>query len=263
MRQSIAAEWLRSPASGDCLRKERVYMIRHVLFDLDGTLLPMCQQEFLGYYLSLLSRRFEKYGIHQEVFLKSIYEGIGVMINNDGSRTNDQAFWDCFESSAGVDRREVEEDILEFYENEFNEAIVSTRPTPVSGQIVRLLKEKGVKIYLATNPVFPRCATWNRIRWAGLRAEDFEWITTYETSRYCKPNVKYYEEILERFQLDPAECLMAGNDVRDDLPARKLGIRTYLVTDCLENAGDLPAKADETGTLEELLESVKMWRAER
>ena len=74
---------------------------------------------------------------------------------------------------------------------------------------------------------------------------------------------KYYEEILERFQLDPAECLMAGNDVRDDLPARKLGIRTYLVTDCLENAGDLPAKADETGTLEELLESVKMWRAER
>lgn len=242
--------------------KERIYMVRHVLFDLDGTLLPMRQEEFVGYYLPLLSRRFEKYGIRRDVFLKSIWEGIGAMVGNDGRQTNEQAFWKCFERSAGVTRQEVEEDTLDFYEKEFNEAIASTSPTPVAGQIIKTLKEKGIKVYLATNPLFPRCATLNRIRWAGLYAEDFEWITTYETCHYCKPNVKYYEEILERFQLDPAECLMAGNDVGEDLPARRLGIRTYLVTDCIENAGNLPVESDEMGTLEELLESVKMWRTD-
>lgn len=235
-------------------------MVRHVLFDLDGTLLPMYQEEFVSYYLPLLSKRFEKFGIQQDVFVKSIWQGIGAMVGNDGSRTNEQAFWECFEKSAGVDRQKVEADTLDFYENEFNEAIVSTSPTPVAGQMIEVLKEKGIKVYLATNPLFPRCATLNRIRWAGLSAEDFEWITTYETSHYCKPNVKYYGEILERFQLDPEECLMVGNDVGEDLPARKLGIRTYLVTDCLENSRNLPVETEEMGTLEELLELVKTWQ---
>ncbi len=236
-------------------------MIRHVLFDLDGTLLPMYQEEFVNYYLPLLSKRFEKYGVGRDVFVKSIWAGLGAMVANDGRRTNEQAFWECFEKSAGIGRKEVEEDTLDFYENEFNEAIASTRPTPIAGQVIEILKQKGIKVYLATNPVFPRCATLNRIRWAGLCAEDFEWITTYETNHYCKPNVKYFAEILDRFRLDPKECMMVGNDVGEDLPVRALGVRTYLVTDCLENARGLPVETEKMGTLEELLDMVKTWQA--
>ena len=33
---------------------------------------------------------------------------------------------------------------------------------------LKAAKRKGLEVYLATNPVFPRCATMNRIRWAGL-----------------------------------------------------------------------------------------------
>ena len=76
----------------------------------------------------------------------------------------------------------------EFYGGEFNQAVCTTRPTPLADQIVKTVKGKGLGTYLATNPVFPRCATMNRMRWAGLEAEDFSLITTYETCSFCKPN---------------------------------------------------------------------------
>ena len=115
----------------------------------------------------------------------------------------------------------------------------------------------GKKVYLATNPVFPRCATMNRIRWAGLDASDFRVITTYEDCVYCKPNPDYFRMILEQFRLDPEECLMVGNDVEEDLSIRSLGVKTFLVTDTMENKKNLPVSSEYAGTLDELLKFVE------
>ena len=97
----------------------------------------------------------------------------------------------------------------------------------------------------------------NRIKWAGLDAEDFELITTYEDNCYCKPNTDYYRIILERFQLAPEECLMVGNDVEEDLAIRKLGVKTFLVTDTMENKKNLPIESDYQGSMKELLAFVE------
>ena len=123
--------------------------------------------------------------------------------------------------------------------------------------ILEKAKEKGIRTYLATNPVFPKVATMNRIKWAGLDAEDFELITTYEDNCYCKPNVDYYRTILEQFHLRPEECLMVGNDVEEDLAIRKLGVKTFLVTDTKENKKDLPIESDYQGSMEELFAFVE------
>ena len=61
---------------------------------------------------------------------------------------------------------------------------------------------------LATNSIFPRIATENRIRWAGLEPDDFALITTYENSTYCKPNPAYYREVLGKLGLEAEECLV-------------------------------------------------------
>ena len=122
-----------------------------------------------------------------------------------------------------------------FYDGEFNRAVSATQPTELSDAVVKLAKSKGMKVYLATNPVFPRCATMNRIQWAGLDAEDFEVITTYEDNGYSKPNIEYFRQILTKFNLNPEECLMIGNDVEEDLVIRRLGVKTFLVTDTMEN----------------------------
>ena len=97
----------------------------------------------------------------------------------------------------------------------------------------------------------------NRIRWAGLEAEDFSLITTYETCSFCKPNPEYYKKILDTFSLDPAECLMVGNDVGEDLAIRTLGVKTFLVTDTMENKSNLPIETEYQGSLKELLEFVE------
>ena len=233
--------------------------IKHILFDLDGTLLPMVQDEFVKFYMPLLAKSYMGAGVplDPKKFIGAVWAGYEAMVKNDGSRTNREAFWSYMEPELPISTEESENIALKFYENEFNQAICTTKPTPVSNQIVKKAKSRGLETYLATNPVFPQCATMNRIRWAGLDAEDFKVITTYETCTYCKPNPEYFRGILEEFSLDPSECLMVGNDVAEDLSIRSLGVKTYLVTDTMENKKDLPVKSDYIGTLEELLKFIE------
>ena len=219
----------------------------------------MVQDEFVKFYMPLLAKSYmgAALSLDPKKFIGAVWAGYEAMVKNDGSRTNREAFWSYMEPELPISTEESENIALKFYENEFNQAICTTKPTPVSNQIVEKAKSRGLETYLATNPVFPQCATMNRIRWAGLVAEDFKVITTYETCTYCKPNPEYFRGILEEFSLDPSECLMVGNDVEEDLAIRSLGVKTYLVTDTMENKKDLPVKSDYIGTLEELLKFIE------
>ena len=102
------------------------------------------------------------------------------------------------------------------------------------------LKQLGLKIIIATNPFFPKIATHQRITWAGLNPNDFALVTTYENSRFCKPNLAYYQDILDKFGLKADECIMVGNDMGEDMIAQKLGLKVFLLTDQLINDDNLP-----------------------
>ena len=118
-----------------------------------------------------------------------------------------------------------------------------------------LVRNSGKMAVLATNPLFPHTATENRMRWAGLKPEDFSFYTTYENSRYCKPNPKYYEEILQKLNLKPEECIMVGNDLEEDiLPTEKLGMQGFLLTDCLINKEDKDISGYLQGDFTELIQ---------
>ena len=106
---------------------------------------------------------------------------------------------------------------------------------------------------LATNPLFPVVATESRIRWAGLKKEDFELVTTYENSRHCKPNPDYYKDIMEEIKVRPQECLMVGNDVKEDMIAESLGMKVFLLTDCLINKEEKDISVYPNGDFNELL----------
>ena len=232
--------------------------VKHILFDLDGTLLPMVQDEFVKFYMPLLAKSYISAGVPVEpkAFIKAVWKGYEAMVKNDGSRTNREAFWSYMEDILPVSTEESEALALKFYANDFNQAIKSTSPSPYADRIVKAAKERGIHTYLATNPVFPRVATMNRIRWAGMDARDFELITTYEDYSYCKPNEEYFRTVLQELGLRPEECLMVGNDVEEDLVIRELGVKTYLVTDTMENKKNLPIHTDYMGTLEELFKVV-------
>ena len=66
-------------------------MIKTVIFDLDGTLLPMDQEAFTKYYFGLLAKKLAPHGYEPEKLIKSIWAGTAAMVKNDGSRTNEEA----------------------------------------------------------------------------------------------------------------------------------------------------------------------------
>lgn len=211
-----------------------------VLFDLDGTLLPMDQDVFTRGYFKLLAKKLIPHGYEPEKLVKAIWHGTTAMVRNDGSCTNEEAFWNDFANiyspKAHADRPLFEE----FYAVDFQEAKAFCGFTKAASEMVAMLKSAGIRVALATNPIFPAVATESRIRWAGLRPEDFELCTTYENIGACKPNLAYYLEILRRMDLEAKDCIMVGNDVREDMVAGQLGMKTFLLTDCVINPEDRP-----------------------
>ena len=210
--------------------------IKAVLFDLDGTLLPMDQDEFVKTYLKLLGVRLAPKGYEFEKLMKVMWAGVGAMVKNDGSCTNEETFWKTFSGAFGEQSMNDKPFVDEFYHNEFNKVQEVCGFNKAAKEIVELVKEKGAMPVLATNPLFPHAATENRMRWAGLEPEMFAAYTTYEDCHYCKPNPKYYLELLDKLGLKPEECIMVGNDFDEDiLTTETLGMQGFLLTDCLIN----------------------------
>lgn len=226
--------------------------LKAILFDLDGTLLPMDQDLFIKLYFGGLAKKMAPYGYQPEQLIKAITTGTYAMVKNDGSATNEETFWSTFNQVYGADCRKDEPVFDNFYRNEFAAAKAACQPTTAAREVIDLIKASGKRLILATNPLFPPIATQNRTHWAGLSADDFELITTYDNSHYCKPNPKYYEEILEKTGLSPEECLMVGNNAEEDMIAETLGMKVFLLTDCLINEKNADTSQYPQGGFEEL-----------
>ncbi len=209
--------------------------ITTILFDLDGTLLPMDQAVFTQAYFRALTSRAARDGFDPQKLTSTIMTGIVAMVKNRGDVSNEVAFWQCFAETYGPPSLQTLAMFDDFYAHHFEEVRSSCGHEPRAAELIRSLKARGLRLVLATNPIFPRVATESRIRWAGLDLTDFELITTYENASHCKPNPAYYKDILGALDLDPATCLMVGNDVGEDMVAATLGMQVFLLTDCLIN----------------------------
>ena len=226
--------------------------IRYVLFDLDGTLLPM-DERFNDAYFGGLCKKLAPHGYEPKALVSTIWTGVKEMVKNDGSRTNEDVFWEAFEKTIGRNAR-VDEPIFEsFYVEDFD-AISAVCPKDARARLILdLLHEKKIPAVLATNPIFPAIATKKRIAWAGLSTDDFIFYTTYENFGFCKPNLDYYTAILKEIGAKPEECLMVGNDVDEDMIAGRLGMEVFLLTDCLLNRHNTDIEQFPHGGFDELI----------
>ena len=227
--------------------------ITAVLFDLDGTLLPMDQEIFAKVYIGGLAGLAGTLGCDAKMLASAIMAGTVAMTKNDGKRTNEEVFWDTLVGMCGEEARGDMTVYGEFYKTEFQNVRNVCGFSPKAREVLDLLKSKGMRTALATNPLFPPMATESRIRWAGLSVDDFELYTSYETSHYCKPSLDYYREILDRLSLNAEECLMVGNDVGEDMVARELGMKVFLLTDCMINRKNEDISVYPHGNFDELI----------
>jgi FMN phosphatase YigB (HAD superfamily) len=211
--------------------------ITTLFFDLDGTLLPMDMEYFVTNYFKKLAPRFVPF-LEPKQFIAHLWSATKAMLTNTNPEyANETVFWEHFTTLVPVPREVLEPLFDDFYHNEFKTLEPFTQPSPIVPEIIDLAHKQGFELVLATNPVFPSVATRERMRWAGIQEYPWKLVTTYENSRYCKPNPEYFQDILKAIGRVPTECLMIGNDMQEDMGASDLGLYTFLVTDGLIDKG--------------------------
>lgn len=201
--------------------------IQAILFDLDGTLLDANMDVFLPHYFKALSARVAHL-LPPDQFIASLMQASRAMMVNDGHDTNETVFAQAFYPLVGYPRQELEPIFTDFYVKGFPKLRQYTRRKPQAHRIVQAAFDRGYDVVIATNPLFPATAIQQRLEWAGVADFPFRLVTTYENSRATKPNLLYYEQILETIGHPAPACLVVGDEDMD-MVAAHLGCPTFLV----------------------------------
>lgn len=230
---------------------------RAILFDMDGTLLPMEHKVFMHGYFKMILGVLSSFGDDPNKLFEGFLKGIDAMNNTDGSMNNKETFWNVLKDYVSGDICEYMRKSDEFYYGDFERARSFTSENPLAVKAVELAHMWDRKVVLATNPMFPRHAQLARIGWVGLSEADFDLVTDYESDSHTKPQKEYYLSVCERIGVLPEECLMIGNDERDDMMGAELaGMDGFLVTDCLIPSQEYTWKG-ERGSFLDLIDKLK------
>ena len=222
--------------------------VRAVLFDLDGTLLDIDLSSFLDRYFNALTETLGSLIVKDDVgaAMQAISDSTNAMMRPHPGRTNEDVFYGEFKLSTGLELRDHSQVFERFYEERFPALGDGYGPRPGAVESVEAARECGLKIAIATNPIFPRRAIEHRLSWAGLCAADMALVTSFEIMGACKPLPTYFRQTAEMLDVDPSDCLMVGDDLALDMPAADVGMLTYFVGD------GSPTSSTYVGTLEDL-----------
>ena len=240
-------------------------MSRALLFDLDGTLLPLDQDVFTDTFLSLAVRSFagrEEWG--GKAFPRLLMRAVEAVVRNDGSVTNEERFWQAMEAMLPGQSGAVRDAFLTFYAEVFPEARRVTFPDPAISALLGVWRDAGIPLLCATSPIFPPFVQEMRLRWAGFdRPEDwFLTVTSSENCTYAKPNPLYYTELCAQNGLRPEDCLMVGNDADEDGAALQAGMRFFFLSDHPLNRKGIDLTGVPQGSWNELRACVRDWLQE-
>ncbi|MCG3219662.1 MAG: HAD family hydrolase [Candidatus Heimdallarchaeota archaeon] len=203
-----------------------------ILFDLDGTLIDLQEEDLVRHYLKLVAAFFAENGYSsdpREIPAKML-ESTDVMLKDtDPETTTIEAFMEHFSKSVGHDSEFLIPLFDRFYVERFDLVKHYTKPIPEIASIVKKCEQLNLKLVVATNPVFPETAVLKRIEWGGLDEVNWSLITSGEIMPVCKPHSLYFERISEMIDVHPSRCLFVGNDAYFDMSAKKVGMWTFLL----------------------------------
>ncbi|MBL8088862.1 MAG: DinB family protein [Anaerolineales bacterium] len=231
-----------------------------LLLDLDDTLLNTNLQSFVPAYFQALANELAPQ-ITPTVMFRALIAGTQKMNEStDFTKTLREVFDEEFYPQIDVERGKLDSAIENFYDNIFPTLQNLTSPKEGAKEFVEWAFAQGFRIAIATDPLLPTKATHHRLRWAGFEPNQFEIVSTYENFHFSKTYPAYYAEVLGLMGWADNPILMVGNDLdRDIIPAKRLGLKTYLVD--AEPASQSGLEADSAGSLSGLrlwLESIDL-----
>lgn len=239
------------------MNRNQTMLYRALLLDLDGTLLDLDIEKFIPAYIEALAGEFDGL-INRDAFTGHLMGATRSMIaNTDPRLTNREVFYAEFCRSTGRLYEEIEPTVTRFYRETFPRLKRWGQEHPRTRELIEAAERRKLTLVLATNPIFPPAAILERMSWGSLAREDFALVTTMDNMHSCKPNPAYYREIASKLDLQPAQCLMAGNDTLEDLNAAGAGMDTFLVEDYILERPGVKPNCTYRGSLEDLVALVE------
>jgi FMN phosphatase YigB (HAD superfamily) len=202
--------------------------IRHLLLDLDGTLVHGDGIPMRIDFVRRMIHNWKSYG----GALKSLqaFQRIQASVESPPSHmTNAEKMVSAFAESFQISQDQAREVLTQSVCQTFPHLKKHFFPVPGATSFVHWAKSK-FPLILATNPVWLPEIVELRVNWANLKLSDFVSFTDANRMHSCKPRIEYYQELIQQERLDPSQCLMIGNDRKNDLPATQLGIPVYLLS---------------------------------
>jgi putative hydrolase of the HAD superfamily len=229
---------------------------QNYVFDLYGTLVDIRTREddhILWQKLSLFFGYYDAHYTPEE--LQKAYEGLVHKKENSLKSKLEKDVRYVHEASPEIELREV------FWDLFVNKGV---NPTPelvlhtgqffrvLSTEYVRLyegteymletLKEQGKKIYLLSNA--QRIFTEYEMHVLGI-AKYFHGILISSDHQTKKPDKRFFDILIEKYDLDAGETLFIGNDSRTDIGgAKQVNFDTFYVKSNISPEGDEAPEAD-------------------
>jgi len=176
-------------------------MLKAVLFDLDNTLIRFSERVFFESYISRVPQAFADI-MPADMFVERLLLSTQALMNNNGEMPNIEYFMNVFSEGYEERKDELWSRFAAFYETEYDRFKDLMSASQGGREVILRLKEKGAKIVIASNPIWPLNLQLKRLSWAGLGDISFD-----------------------------LSCLMVGNDPVNDMVVAAIGMKTYLVTE--------------------------------
>lgn len=203
-------------------------MIRAVLFDLDRMLLDVdIGSSFMDKYTRSLAEKIVPHDVERglAVLASATY---GLLAPEVHAQAN--ASWllqrlsDDLNLPPPAIQRALQRTVAEINSG------MKSRPEAVTAAhlLMRQLHERGLKLAVATTPIYPRSLITERLRSVGVQPW-VDHVACLEANRSAKPHRSYFVEMASALGAVPEECLIVGEDTDQDLPALGLGMAVHFV----------------------------------
>lgn len=205
-------------------------MLKAILLDLDNTLILFDELKYYEAYFKRLNAFFGDDFTPDELRTRVINGTMGLARNN-GEKTNLDCFLEVFAKDLDVDASQLWERFMVFYREAYDSIPVTVTVPEGLHDVLARLRRSGLKLVIASNPIFPVIAQEKRLGWGNLEPAWFDLFTHMENMRYVKPTADYFLQTCQLIAEEPTACLMVGNDPVNDMAAAKAGLKTYRTTD--------------------------------
>lgn len=189
-------------------------MKKAVIFDLDGTVLDTL--ETIAYYVNLTMKKNGLKTLPTEDYNYLLGNSSRYLIKETLKRVSEKEL-----------SSEEKERILEEYNTTYNDnPLRSTKPYEGVVDVLKAMKEKGLKVGVFSNKPHPTCVkVTEQIFGAGF----FDGIQGQKDSIPRKPNPQGLFAMMEDFGVSPEETIYIGDTEVDLETGERAGVDTYFV----------------------------------